>query len=211
VQGIRTKNDRLCLAIAMTGCLAALACSESEERPLPQIECWSGVGNPSAGVVELGTGITEFEPLLDGQELELHEGPQGGFHFFLHARLQGLFPGELEDRATLPYTHFTAEFADGTEIGLLECASRLPYEVEGPGSHSLGGGRFLPIRDDSLDRLASEPLLASVAVLDCYGVYAEDRRWVRVQFSQRGTSRASRPIPATTPAVWTVLRTSRGN
>lgn len=185
MQDVQTKNDRLCLAIAMTGCLAAQACSESEERLLPPIECWSGVGDRPAGLVELGTGITEFESLVEGQHLELHEGPQGGFHVFLHARLQGLFPGDLEDRATLPYTHFTAEFADGTEIGLLECASRLPYEVESRGYRALEGGRFLPVRDDSLDRLASEPVLASVAVLDCYGLYAEDHRWVTVQFSQK--------------------------
>jgi hypothetical protein len=181
----RTKRTCPLLALALSGSLASIACgSESDEKPTPQMDCWSGVGDPSGGAVELGTGVTEFEPLLDGQALDLYAGPQGGFHFFLHARLRGLFPGELDNRATLPYTHFTAEFGDGTRIGVLECASRLPYPVESQGYHALDAGRFLPVHDDFVDRLAAEPVLVSVAVLDCDGLYAEDHRWVIPQLKQ---------------------------
>jgi hypothetical protein len=184
---VRTERKCPLLAVALSGSVASIACgSASARKPMPQIDCWSGVGEQPGGVVEIGTGVTRFEPLLDGQALDLYAGPQGGFHFFLHARLQDLFPGELEDRATLPYTYFTAEFGDGTSIGVLECASRLPYPVESQGYRALDAGRFLPLHDDFVDRLAVEPVLVSVAVLDCDGLYAEDHRWVMPQLKQDG-------------------------
>ncbi len=40
--------------------------------------------------LELGTGSWRFEPLEDGQELELVRGAQGGWHVWLSIRTRGL-------------------------------------------------------------------------------------------------------------------------
>jgi hypothetical protein len=38
---------------------------------------------------ELGTGATKFEPLADGQDLQMAAGSQGGCHFWLSVRTDG--------------------------------------------------------------------------------------------------------------------------
>lgn len=40
---------------------------------------------------ELGTGVSAFEPIVDGQDLEYAPGSQGGCHFWLAVRTRG-FP-----------------------------------------------------------------------------------------------------------------------
>lgn len=45
---------------------------------------------PGELVVELGTGEVAFEPLVDGTELPLVAGPQGGHHVWIGFRVTGL-------------------------------------------------------------------------------------------------------------------------
>ena len=63
-----------------------------------------GTAGPEGGagsVLELGTGITTFEPLPEtGATLELTRGPQGGFHVYGAVRIRGVDP----ERAMLGYT-----------------------------------------------------------------------------------------------------------
>ena len=47
-----------------------------------------------SGTAELGTGAEGFQPLVDEQELGLWKGPQGGYHFIVHARMQEMAPGQ---------------------------------------------------------------------------------------------------------------------
>lgn len=42
--------------------------------------------------VELGTGLSEFQPLTDGDSIELVAGLQGGWHVDVAARLGGVDP-----------------------------------------------------------------------------------------------------------------------
>lgn len=56
------------------------------------------VGERGASL-ELGTGSWRFEPLEDGQELELVRGAQGGWHVWLSVRTRG-----LADRSVLTLT-----------------------------------------------------------------------------------------------------------
>lgn len=54
-----------------------------------------GVGCAEAPVddevaLELGTGSWRFEPLEDGQEVELVRGAQGGWHVWLSVRVRGM-------------------------------------------------------------------------------------------------------------------------
>jgi len=41
----------------------------------------------------LGTGVSRFEPFIDGAELPLDAGIQGGFHVWLSVRIDELPPG----------------------------------------------------------------------------------------------------------------------
>ena len=58
-------------------------------------------GATPSGVLELGTGVTAFQPLpASGATLELTRGPQGGFHVYGAVRIRGVDP----DHAMLRYT-----------------------------------------------------------------------------------------------------------
>ncbi len=60
--------------------------------------------------VELGTGETAFEPLTEGSDIYIVQGPQGGFHFNASARAWGIEPGSAEDLSD-PSNPTTAFFA----------------------------------------------------------------------------------------------------
>ena len=62
--------------LGLTLCL--LACGEAEPT-----------APPSAPALELGTGSWRFEPLEDGQEVELVHGAQGGWHMWISLRATG--------------------------------------------------------------------------------------------------------------------------
>lgn len=48
--------------------------------------------------VEVGTGLTDFEPIPDGSEVELVMGAQGGWHIDIATRLYGMDPMDLNLR-----------------------------------------------------------------------------------------------------------------
>lgn len=53
-------------------------------------------GAPTQGTLTLGTGEAAFEPLVDGQDVDLTAGAQGGHHLWLSMRTQGLNAGRCE-------------------------------------------------------------------------------------------------------------------
>jgi len=53
-------------------------------------------GGPAEGVLELGTGEAAFEPLVDGQDVDLTAGAQGGHHLWLSMEAEGLASGRCE-------------------------------------------------------------------------------------------------------------------
>jgi hypothetical protein len=61
--------------------------------------------------VELGTGQSTFEPLADGDPLELTYGEQGGWHLWTSAKLQGLTGPELAFHAYGTVVSTGEEFA----------------------------------------------------------------------------------------------------
>jgi hypothetical protein len=52
-----------------------------------------GDADPPRGVLELGTGEASFEPLLEGADLPLIRGSQGGYHVWLSFRLEQMAAG----------------------------------------------------------------------------------------------------------------------
>lgn len=60
--------------------------------------CGGGTTDPEGPpMAELGTGIIEFEPITDGQDLEIVQGPQGGYHFIVAVRASGVIAGNPDD------------------------------------------------------------------------------------------------------------------
>lgn len=81
---------------------SVLSCASGSGRePEPEGPPW----------LEVGTGSTAFEPLADGDAVELVMGPQGGWHIDVAARFGGMSPAGL----TLAY--FALHAGTGADLG----------------------------------------------------------------------------------------------
>jgi hypothetical protein len=176
---------RRAFAAVLVTSLCLAGCGGEEEGsgpPIEPIECWTGGGAPEGGeadgMVEIGTGPGDFQPIEADQELELHLGTQGLAHFFVNARVVDMEPGAEDDDANLPYILFSATLEDGTKVGVGECASRLPFTEPLDGGHTLGGTRLLVIDGLYIEPIQGQPILLTVEVLDRDGRYASDQRRV---------------------------------
>lgn len=134
------------------------------------------------GLVELGTGTTDWEPLTENQELELHAGPQGGHHFIVHARIHDMLPGDVSVPGALgnPTTQFEAQDADGTEVNLFVPPYRLGYEDGGDGFDYMASGHLLVIDEAYVEQLYGTQVTITVYVADASGVASRDTRTVMV-------------------------------
>jgi hypothetical protein len=121
--------------------------------------CAACTQEPAGPSLEIGTGDAEFEPLMDGDDAVVIQGPQGGFHLLGSLRATGIEPGDTdnvfdEDNPTM---HFTVredgERVDGSNAFIqgLDNAGRGVSEVV---------GRFV-----FLDIQADEQLVGSVVTL----------------------------------------------
>lgn len=83
---------------------------------------------------ELGTGELSFEPLVDGQDLRLTRGPQGGCHFWLALRTDGFAQRRLEVRYAM------SDLDDaGREIIRTRATQSLKPRADAPGRCELTG------------------------------------------------------------------------
>lgn len=155
--------------------------------------CFGADGDGDGGlpgptpVVELGTGSADYQTMTEEQELGLVAGPQGGYHFIVHARMKHLSPGDpaRPGRPENPSTVFEAWVPDGTagerQLDVMNPPYRLGYEdLDGDGWLELPSGRIL-----QMDLLAAD--LAAfygtrvrivVRITDSAGRIAEDERHV---------------------------------
>ncbi len=76
-------------------------------------------GPPPDPAVELGTGDIAFEPLSDGADIDVIQGPQGGFHVLGSVRAKGIEPGDRNDLGapTNPTTTFRV-LVEGQDLTL---------------------------------------------------------------------------------------------
>ncbi|WP_434046707.1 MULTISPECIES: hypothetical protein [Sorangium] len=143
--------------------------------------CAGGDEPPAQGVAELGTGEWQFEPLADGQEVELAHGAQGGWHLWTSVRTLGLEPEgvELEVTTTVigdPSSATTSrgrieltELEDGrcefigwpAVLGEPACAIGQPLRIRGVVTDARGtvatGERLVRPRWDSDEACAGRP------------------------------------------------------
>lgn len=70
-------------------------------------------GPPS---LALGTGQTHFEPLTDGDPLDMLRGPQGGFHVFGSLQLTELVGGSGPIETDIPHVGFSLVTDEQEEV-----------------------------------------------------------------------------------------------
>jgi hypothetical protein len=73
---------------------AALAACGAEGPP----QCLGPSALPAS--MELGSGASIFEPLVDGGTIRAYQGLQGGFHVLLSVRATGVDPGGADEGAS---------------------------------------------------------------------------------------------------------------
>jgi hypothetical protein len=169
---------RATVGLLMAGVAASIAGCGASDEPPPSV-CWPEGATPG-GEVDLGTGSLAFEPLADGDPLIVVNGPQGGNHVLLHARVRNLEGGDPAERSTLPYTRFSLFRADGSQIAVASCGSQLAYSEPADDWLSLQYGRFVIVLQAAAAEIVDEEGRAVVEVVDCEGRYATDERTVRL-------------------------------
>lgn len=152
--------------------LLLVACEGSPVEPFD-------AGAPMEPTVEIGTGELEFEPIEDGQELELILGPQGGYHFLASMQVTGVEPGtrtDLNDPRN-PTTEFRAWVGD-TRVDLRASSytQGLDLQPDGEGYEMIGRLLILDITSNS--ELAGMATRVEVLVTDADGIMLQDDRTV---------------------------------
>jgi hypothetical protein len=185
-------NRAPCLLSAAAGLLAGAlsGCAGGDEAACPlapapaelplATDCWGGGGTPTDGVeVVLGAGSLDFQPLEHDQDIILYRGLQDGVHFFLQARIHGMYSGDHTNvLAENPITLFSVFREDGEPVHVVPCAFRMGYlEVESC-THGLRYGRLTRIADAYKETLFGERVLIRVEVRDPQGRYGMAERWV---------------------------------
>ena len=126
--------------------------------------------------IEMGTGEWDWEPLEDGQEIDVIQGPQGGFHLLGSVRVAGIAAGSADDLSDPdnPTTRFWVVH-EGVDLApssvFIQGLDTSPASAE-PFSHQMVG-RFV-IMD-----IAADDELDGVEV--AFGVSVEDVDGVRVE------------------------------
>lgn len=137
-------------------------------------------GEPVMPTIELGTGELEFEPMVDGQDLEFILGPQGGYHFLASMRVTGVDPGTRTDLTDPrnPTTEFQAWVGD-TRVDLRASSytQGLDRRADGEGYEMIGRLLILDITGNS--DLANMNTRIVVTVRDADGIMLEDERMIR--------------------------------
>jgi len=140
------------------------------------------VGAPGCGAstepgVVLGTGSDTFESLVDGGEIYIVQGPQGGFHFFGSAHIVGVEPGnpgQLNDPSN-PTTEFSVyRGPDRIDVMAAVYTQGLQWSSAAGAYEMLGRLVILGINSDA--ELDGVEVRFEVSVTDVHGVHVSDAR-----------------------------------
>ncbi len=129
---------------------------------------------PPAASVEIGTAVdaggSPFETLAAEGDIVLNDGLQGGHHFYLHSRIQGLVPNG-------PTTRFRVYDEGGTRVDFMG-PLQIDYEAAGGDVYELPNA--LQVQLDVVTPGAyGDRFRVSVEVTDTDGIQVSDQRWVR--------------------------------
>ena len=155
----------LALGVVVSALVAAPGCSGGSK---PQADA----GPPS---LQIGTGSSMFEPLQDGDNIFIVQGPQGGYHFFGSLRARNINPGNAEDLSdpANPTTTFEA-YVNGARVDAMASTYRQGLEIRGGVAEMIGRTVILDILDDS--ELDGAMVRFVVSIEDADGVMLSDER-----------------------------------
>jgi hypothetical protein len=142
--------------------------------------CWPSEGTTPGGAVELGTGQNEWMPIP--ATLQLRMGSQNAAFLFVHARIQGLQPGDPSNflNETNPRTRIQATLVDGTVVGG-DCPSRLGYAPNADGHDHWPMGQMLVFLPFTAEQKANNTnVRITLEVIDSTHHYARDEKTVFV-------------------------------
>lgn len=123
--------------------------------------------------VELGTGTASFEPLDEGQDIELVAGPQGGWHLDAAVWFDGFGPGGV----TLVYEAVDVEAERVSYVTQAELIEANVVEAD-EGWHRVGDRIVLDI--DSTDEVVGDALILRVTAQLEGQTWSDERRVVVV-------------------------------
>ena len=120
--------------------------------------------------VQIGTGDSMFEPLVDGDEITVIQGPQDGYHVLGSVLVTGLIPGDGDDifDPSNPTQHFQVHDGDERVDVSNPFAQGLDPSEERGVFQTLGRFVFLDIEDDS--ELEGHTLTLSFSIVDADGL-----------------------------------------
>jgi len=143
--------------------------------------CGGGDDGPDAGppALTLGTGFEGFEPLADGADVWIIQGPQGGFHFIGSIRASGIETGNPDDLRdpSNPTTEFSVfRGTDRVDLGAANYTQGLD-PVAGTSEYEMIG-RLVILDIQADDELDGVELRFDAEVVDANGVRVTDTRTV---------------------------------
>lgn len=168
--------SRPCLTPILLALLAG--CPGGDHNGPPEDAC--ALAAMEVPTATLGTGSTLFAGLADGDDVEIHQGAQGGFHVWGSVRVTGLYagdsdhPGEPEN----PELVFQVTDQGGALVGDTGSLRR-PLKVRRDGQVELVG-EIVPLMIGSVDDLAFQQATITVSVVDFCGTTVMDTRSVRL-------------------------------
>lgn len=137
----------------------------------------SGAGaGKTAPIIEMGTGEWDWEPMEEGQEIDVIQGPQGGFHLLGSVRVAGLTAGSADDLSdpTNPTTRFWVVH-EGVDLApssrFIQGLDASPEDAS-PYTHQMVG-RFIIMDIEGDDELDGVGIAFGVSVEDVEGVRVE--------------------------------------
>ncbi len=131
------------------------------------------------GSAELGTGSATFRALVEGDDLEVTQGPQGGMHVWVSARFSGIMAGNpaspVDGTSPLLQIDVLSE-----ESELLARSIRLgPLRLREDGTTERVG-EIVPFVSGRIDDVTWRQAVVELSVLDSCGTLLTDSRQVRL-------------------------------
>ena len=126
--------------------------------------------------IEMGTGEWDWEALEDGQEIDVIQGPQGGFHLLGSVRVAGIAAGTADDLGDPdnPTTRFWV-MHEGVDLApssvFIQGLDASPQDAS-PFTHQMVG-RFVIMDIAADDELDGVEIVFGVSVEDVDGVRVE--------------------------------------
>ncbi len=157
--------------------LLLLACGP--EIAEPQLTPCENASQEVATCV-LGTGSVLYTYVSDGDDIDIIQGAQGGFHVWGSVRVTGLNPGTFRDVAASdnPTIQFQVTELDGTELSAAGVVRR-GLKVRSDGAVELVGEAVV-LAIGSMDDAAWRDIVFSVVVTDSCGTEVSDSVQLRL-------------------------------